>query len=232
MTKNNKDNISFDADAVEQLTKDFERAMEDYDGHTQILPTRAFIKRKFLNLDGANLIEVTSALENLEEVLGNTNTTVRGLTYSEVDELVEELLAVRKVNDILSAREDSLKTFAKDVISSVQTDPNTNGSLVSPNHKLKISKEIRGGKRLIDIDLLKKKLTGEQFSSVTNKIVTIVETTTPDGNMDEVITTTYVVNEKFLEAEMIKGNILSEDIFLSSVESKVTSAIYLRELED
>ena len=232
MTKNNKDNISFDADAVEQLTKDFERAMEDYDDRSQILPTRASIKRKFLDLDGANLIEVTSALENLEEVLGNTNTTVRGLTYSEVDELVEELLAVRKVNDILSAREDSLKTFAKDVISSVQTDPNTNGSLVSPNHKLKISKEIRGGKRSIDIDLLKKKLTGEQFSSVTNKIVTIVETTTPDGNMDEVITTTYVVNEKFLEAEMIKGNILSEDIFLSSVESKVTSAIYLRELED
>ena len=232
MTKNNKDNISFDADAVEQLTKDFERAMEDYDDRSQILPTRASIKRKFLHLDSVNLIEVTSALENLEEVLGNTNTTVRGLTYSEVDELVEELLAVRKVNDILSAREDSLKTFAKDVISSVQTDPNTNGSLVSPNHKLKISKEIRGGKRSIDIDLLKKKLTGEQFSSVTNKIVTIVETTTPDGKMDEVITTTYVVNEKFLEAEMIKGNILSEDIFLSSVESKVTSAIYLRELED
>ena len=232
MTKNNKDNISFDADAVEQLTEDFERAMEDYDDRSQILPTRASIKRKFLHLDSVNLIEVTSALENLEEVLGNTNTTVRGLTYSEVDELVEELLAVRKVNDILSAREDSLKTFAKDVISSVQTDPNTNGSLVSPNHKLKISKEIRGGKRSIDIDLLKKKLTGEQFSSVTNKIVTIVETTTPDGNMDEVITTTYVVNEKFLEAEMVKGNILSEDIFLSSVESKVTSAIYLRELED
>jgi len=232
MTKNNKDNISFDADAVEQLTEDFERAMEDYDDRSQILPTRASIKRKFLHLDSVNLIEVTSALENLEEVLGNTNTTVRGLTYSEVDELVEELLAVRKVNDILSAREDSLKTFAKDVISSVQTDPNTNGSLVSPNHKLKISKEIRGGKRSIDIDLLKKKLTGEQFSSVTNKIVTIVETTTPDGKMDEVITTTYVVNEKFLEAEMVKGNILSEDIFLSSVESKVTSAIYLRELED
>ena len=232
MSKNNKDNISFDADAVEQLTEDFERAMEDYDDRSQILPTRASIKRKFLHLDSVNLIEVTSALENLEEVLGNTNTTVRGLTYSEVDELVEELLAVRKVNDILSAREDSLKTFAKDVISSVQTDPNTNGSLVSPNHKLKISKEIRGGKRSIDIDLLKKKLTGEQFSSVTNKIVTIVETTTPDGKMDEVITTTYVVNEKFLEAEMVKGNILSEDIFLSSVESKVTSAIYLRELED
>ena len=50
--------------------------------------------------------------------------------------------------------------------------------------------------------------------------------------MDEVITTTYEVNEKFLEAEMVKGNILSEDVFLSSVESKRTSAIYIRDLEN
>lgn len=232
MSKDNKQDYAFDDDALEQLEKDFVEAMENDDGHTQILPTRASVKRKFLNLDGANLIEVTSALENLEEVLGNTDITHKYLTESGVDELVEELVAVRKVNDILSAREDSLKTFAKDVISWYQGDPDVNGSLSSLKHKLKISKEIRGGKLSIDIDLLRKRLTGEQFSNVTNKIVTIVETTTPDGKMDEVITTTYVVNEKFLEAEMVKGNILSEDIFLSSVQSKITSAIYLREMEN
>jgi hypothetical protein len=233
MSNNNPDQI-FDPEAIEQLQKDLESAIENWDGKLEVLPTRASVKRQFVNLDANTMQEVQKALEELEEHLGKTPTNRIGhLAQFEVDDLVEELLAVRKVNDILSSREDTLKTYAKDVISSYQIEPDkTSGDLVSPKHKLKISKEIRGGKLSIDIDLLKKRLTGEQFSSVTNVVTTTVETTTPDGKMDEVITTTYEVNDKFLEAEMVKGNILSEDVFLSSVESKRTSAMYIRDLEN
>lgn len=220
-----------DDEELEQLMRDFELAQETES--PQIMKTRASVKRQFINLDPSTMSEVKDALETLDEQLGNTDTnTVMILSQDKIDSLVEELLAVRKVNDILSSREDTLKGFAKDIISLGQMEPDkTSGELVSNKHKLKISKEIRGGKLSIDIDLLKKRLTGEQFSSVTNVITTTVETTTPDGKMDEVITTTYAVNDKFLEAEMVKGNILSEDVFLSSVESKRVTAMYIRELE-
>jgi hypothetical protein len=231
MSKNN-DQV-FDAAAIEQLQKDYESAIENWDGKIEVLPTRASVKRQFVNLDIDTMVEVQEAIDNLDDQLGFTDTHIRHLSQFEIDTLVEELLAVRKVNDILSSREETLKTFAKDIISLDQIEPDrTSGELVSQKHKLKISKEIRGGKLTIDIDRLKKRLTGDQFSSVTNVITTTVETTTPDGKMDEVITTTYEVNEKFLEAEMVKGNILSEDVFLSSVESKRTSAIYIRDLEN
>jgi hypothetical protein len=229
---NNKD-IIFDSASLEQLNKDFDFSTENTEEPNQAMPTRASVKRKFSNLDEKSMQEVQTAIETLDDQLGATNTNLRYLTQNEVDSLIDELLAVRKVNDILSSREDTLKNFAKSVISLDQIEPDkTNGELISPMRKLKISKEIRGGKLSIDIDLLKKRLTGEQFSMVTNKVTTIIETTTPDGKMDEVITTSYTVNEKFLEAEMVKGNILSEDIFLSSVESKRTSAIYIRDLEN
>ena len=229
----NNNNIVFDAATIEQLQKDLEFAIENDDGKLHILPTRASIKRQFANLDEKSMLEVQGALENLEDNLGNTDTRIRHISQNEIEILVEELLSVRKASDIISSREDTLKEFAKDIISLDQIEPDkTSGELVSAKHKLKISKEIRGGKLSVDVNLLKKKLTGEQFSSVVNVITTTVETTTPDGKMDEVITTTYEVNEKFLEAEMVKGNILSEDVFLSTVETKRTSAIYIRDLDN
>jgi len=230
---NNKKMYIPDPDEMEQLQKDLELAMENDDGKLKILPSRASIKRQFAHFDKDSAMQAQAALEKLDEQLGNTDTTNLSLTYPEVDSFVEELLAVRRANDILSAREQTLKTYANNVISNTQLEPDkTPGELISPKHKVKITKEIRGGKLSIDIDLLKKRLTGEQFDSVTNKVVTIVETTTPDGKMDEVITTSYTVNEKCLEAELLKGNILSEDIFLSSVESKRTTAIYVRDIEN
>jgi hypothetical protein len=217
-------------DEIEQLRMDLEASLEK---EPSKIPTRASIKRQFANLDPSVLEEVSKALDELSDQLGATNTGVRYLSQYEIDGLVEELLAVRKVNDILSAREDTLKIFAKDLISSTQLEPDkTPGELTSNKHNLKISKEIRGGKLSVDVDLLKKRLTGDQFASVTNKVTTTVETITPDGKMDETVATVYTVNEKFLEAEMVKGNILSEDVFLSSVESKRTVAMYIRELDE
>ena len=147
--------------------------------------------------------------------------------------MVEELLTVRKLNDILSSREDALKQFAKDVISQSQLEPDkTAGSLVSYRNNIKISKEIRGGKLSIDINLLKEKLTDAQFQSVTNMITTTTTTVMPNGKFTTETTTRYEVNEKFLEAAMVRGEILSEDVFLSSVESKRVIAIALRGLDD
>lgn len=234
MSKNRQDSVwSADDADMQQLMEDFGLSPENDDGQTKVLPTRASIKRQFAHLDASTLAEVQDAMESLDEQLGNTETRVRILSSNEADSLVDELLAVRKMNDILTARESTLKQFAKDVISFGQVDPDkTGGNIVSHKHNLRISKEVRGGKLSVDVDLLKKRLTGEQFSKVVNVIRTTVETTTPDGKMDEVITTRYEVNEKFLEAEMVKGNILSEDVFLSSVESKRVIAIALRGLDE
>jgi hypothetical protein len=223
-------NQGFDPATIDQLMKDFELAQEN--GQPQILPTRASMKRKFLDLNPENFLEMQAAMENLDDHFGVTNTTIRHLSQDEIDSMVEELVTVRKCGDILSSREEALKVFAKNIISLDQIDPNTTaGELVSSKHKLKISKEIRGGKLSVDVNLLKNRLTPLQFMSVTNEIETTVVKTFPNGKTETETTTSYEVNEKALETEMVNGNILSEDVFLSSVESKRTMAIYIRELE-
>ena len=231
MSKNNMSNMSFDDEAMQQMFKDFELA--NANGQPQVMPTRASVKRQFTDLDSENLLEIAKTMEQLDEKLGSTSTIIRSLSQEGIDNLVEELLVVRKFNDILSSREETLKTFAKKIIGLNQLEPDiTNGELVSPKNKVKISKEIRGGKLEIDIDLLKNTLEPQQFDSVTDEVVTTVVRYTPDGKSTKGITTTREVNEKCLEQEMVKGNILSEDVFLSSKESKRTSAIYIRELEN
>lgn len=216
---------------LDQLIKDYEFASEH--GEITVLPSRASIKRRFLDLDLDAFVEIQKSMEELNDQFGTTNTNLRHLSQNEIDSLVEELLVVRKVGDILSSREDSLKTFAKDIISLDQVDPDTtSGSLVSPKHKLRISKEIRGGTLKIDINLLKKRLSDEQFKSVTNEVTTTVNKKYPDGKVTQETIITYEVNEQFLEKEMVRGNIYSEDIYLSSVPSKRTTAIYIREMEE
>ena len=218
---------------LDKLSQDFEDAVKNDDGRLNILPSRASIKRQFAYLSQDNLETLTEALDELEDKIGSTDTQIRNLSEKEIDDLVEELLTVRKLNDILSSREDVLKQFAKDVISQSQLEPDkTAGSLVSYRNNIKISKEIRGGKLSIDVNLLKEKLTDAQFQSVTNMITTTTTTVMPNGKFTTETTTRYEVNEKFLEAAMVRGEILSEDIFLSSVESKRTIAIALRNLDE
>lgn len=224
-------NNEYSVEEIEKLRIDYEEAA--LNGQPTVIETRASVKRRFSDLDQDTFAEIEESLENLTDKFGVTNTKIRHLSQDEVDTMVEELLTVRKVNDILSSREDSLKTFAKNIISLDQIDPDTtSGSLVSSKHKLRISKEIRGGALRVDIDLLKKRLTDDQFKAVTNVIVTTVSKTFPDGKVTQETTTTYEVNEKFLEAEMVKGNINSEEVYLSSIPSKRTTAIYIRELEE
>lgn len=216
---------------LDKLRQDFEDAVQN--DQIKILPSRASIKRQFAYLSQDNLETLTEALDELEDKIGSTDTQIRNLSEKEIDSLVEELLTVRKLNDILSSREDVLKQFAKDVISQSQLEPDkTAGSLVSYRNNIKISKEIRGGKLSIDVNLLKEKLTDAQFQSVTNMITTTTTTVMPNGKFTTETTTRYEVNEKFLEAAMVRGEILSEDIFLSSVESKRTIAIALRNLDE
>lgn len=216
---------------LDKLREDLENAIQN--DQIKILPSRASIKRQFSHLSQENLEALTEALDELEDKIGATDTQIRNLSEKEIDTLVEELLTVRKLNDILSSREDALKQFAKDVISQSQLEPDkTAGSLVSYRNNIKISKEIRGGKLSIDINLLKEKLTDAQFQSVTNMITTTTTTVMPNGKFTTETTTRYEVNEKFLEAAMVRGEILSEDVFLSSVESKRVIAIALRGLDD
>ena len=227
--KNNQSYLNFEE--VEQLKKDFEFARSE--DLTDAPPTRASVKRDFANLNEETLNKIQETITQLENQLGMTDTKLRYLSQSEIDDFVEELLTVRKANDILSSREEVLKAFAKQIISMDQMDPDTTpGSIVSTKHKVRISKEFRGGKPQIDVNLLKARLTEEQFKSVTDIVVTTITRTAPDGKIQQETTTTYEVNEKYLEEEMVKGNILSEDVFLSSVLTKRTTAIYIRDLEE
>jgi len=234
MSKNDNDQVWLpDNENLEQLRQDLALALQNDMHKIQVLPTRASMKRNFSNLDAEKLVEVQEAFSDLDDQLGITNTNIRHLSQDEIDIFVEELLAVRKANDILSSREEALKTFAKDIISLDQIEPDiTSGDLVSRKYKLKVSKEIRGGKLQVDIELLKNTLEPLQFMSVTNEIETTVVRTFPDGKTKKETTTTYEVNEKCLEEEMVKGNILSEDVFLSSKESKRITAVCIRELEN
>lgn len=222
-----------DEEALEQLMHSFDVLAENDsdDNHVNVIPTRASIKRQFSHLSPENMLELTKTLDEFEDKFGITDTEIRYLSQNDIDTLVEELVTVRKLSDILVSREDVLKKFAKDVISKDQLEPDkTGGSLVSDKNHLKISKEIRGGKLSVDINLLKNRLTNAQFQSITNMITTTTTTVSPDGQFTQETTTTYEVNEKFLEAAIMRGEVYSEEIFLSSVESKRTIAIALREL--
>lgn len=216
---------------IEELRKNYEEAA--LNGQPTVIETRASVKRRFSDLDQDAFVEIQESIEKLSDEFGVTDTRIRHLSQNEIDNLVEELIIVRKVNDILSSREDTLKSFAKNIISIDQIEPDTtSGSLVSPKHKLRISKEIRGGTLKVDVNLLRKRLTEEQFKAVTNMVVTTISKTFPDGKVTQETTTTYEVNEKFLEAEMVKGLINSEDVYLSSIPSKRTVAVYIRDLEE
>src|ERR1035437_10342450 len=116
MSKNNEDQVwSLDSEEIEQLRRSFELAQENESPQNLVMPTRASMKRRFLDLNPETFLEMQETMEKLDDQFGVTSTKIRHLSQDEVDTMVEELMTVRKFNDILSSREEALKTFAKNI---------------------------------------------------------------------------------------------------------------------
>ena len=96
--------------------------------------------------------------------------------------------------------------------------------------RVKLSKEVSGGKLNVDIDLLRDSLDEDQFNSVINIVETVKKTQTPDGKVTTVETRVQELNEECLEKELKLGNIGMEQIVKATIPGKVRSAFYVRSL--
>ena len=195
--------------------------------------TRAEIQRENSVAVSANALD---AFNHCLDVLGTTDLSyVHDLSVSEINELTDELLAVRSVKDIAEGRETAIKNYVTSTINlrlefSGKDSSAESGYLVSPEFNVKLSKEVTGGKLSVDIDLLKEVLEPEQFDSITN-LVSISKTTYyPGGKKVLENEEYYELNEDALEKELKLGNVGMEQIVQSTLPGKVRSAFYVRNL--
>jgi len=170
----------------------------------------------------------------LFEVLGMTDiSNPHRLDNDEIDVLATELLTVRAAQDIITGRADALKGYATEVINlAIEYDGRDSltesGSLYSVENKVKLSKEVSGGKLNLDIDLLKTVLESDQFASITNEIGTNRTIKYPGGKTETTYTLEYELNEKELERQLKVGNIGMEQIIKAAIPGKNRTAFYVR----
>ena len=204
-------------------------------GETTKAPTRAD-KRRASEQD-VNSADLDTVFGNLFEVIGQTDITEPSpdITPLQIDNMAQELLAVRDAKDVIEGRESALKAYATEVINmqiaqTGQAASETSGYLVSPENGVKLSKEVSGGKLTVDIDMLESVLEEDQFHSVTNLIHNYRTITYPDGKTVEETTVTRELNEESLEKQLKLGNIGMEQIVKATTPGKVRSAFYVRNL--
>jgi len=203
-------------------------------GESSKAQSRADVRRTSANEEG--LLIAVDAINGLNELMYSFDAKVaKPLSPVEIDSLAAELVAVRRVKDIVEGREASLKAYATEVINlniaSIGNDPSeTSGYLVSPENGIKLSKEVTGGKLNIDIDLLEQVLDTDQFKSVVNIVETQTITTKPDGSKLIEATKAYQLNEECLEKELKIGNIGMEQVVKATMPGKIRSAFYVRSL--
>lgn len=216
-------------------TGNLQEVTEPTYGETLKAPTRADNRRN--SAIDVNLVNVDEVLGALTEVIGSTNITSPNPDISpfEIDGLTAELIAVRNAKDVVEGRESALKAYATEVINmriatTGKDFATESGYLVSPEHGVKLSKEVSGGKLNIDIDLLETILDKDQFDSIVNVIETTTKTKTPDGKIKTEESTVYELNEACLEKQIKMGNIGMEQIIKATTPGKVRSAFYVRSL--
>jgi len=216
-------------------TTPLQEVMEPSYGESPKVATRAETRRN--SAIDVNLTNVDEVMGSLFEVLGSTNISAPSpnVTPLEVDTLSAELIAVRNAKDIVEGRESALKAYATEVINmriahEGKDYTTESGYLVSPEHGIKLSKEVSGGKLNIDIDLLRQKLDADQFASITNEIGINKTIKYPNGKSETSYSLEYELNEEALEKELKLGNIGMEQIVQATTPGKVRSAFYVRSL--
>ena len=196
--------------------------------------TRAETKRQSGTDQG--LLDAVDALAALDEVIYSFDVNrAPAISDAEVNDLAAELVAVRKVKDVMEGREAKLKEFAKDTINwrlnIAGNDPETTpGALTSVPNGVKLSKEVSGGKLTVDVNELKKILSDDQFYSVVNIVTTNIQTIVPGGMSRNEEFTKFEINDECLEKQINLGNIGMEDILKATVPNKLRTAMYVRNL--
>jgi len=197
---------------------------------TPSTPTRSEIRRK----SATDLSGLDEVFGNLFESMGITDiSTIRPLDANEIDVLATELLAVRAAQDVITGRADALKKYATDVINlnidrEGEDSSSTSGYLYSTEHKVKLSKEVTGGKLNVDIDLLEKVLEPDQFHMITNRVVIEKTVSYPDGKTVTEVEDYRELNEDALERQLKLGNVGMEQIVKATLPSKTRTAFYVR----
>jgi len=186
--------------------------------------------------ESATAADITPVVEVLE-VLGTVDVTRdTPLSIEEIDFLADELIRVRSAKDVIEGRENALKKFATQQIDMNLTlegkDPVTeSGVLVSATNKVKLSKEVSGGKLNVDMDLLKEVLDEDQFVSITNYTVIKKTTIFPGGKQVTEEEESWELNEEALEKELKLGNLGMEQIVKATIPGKTRTAFYVRAIK-
>jgi len=149
------------------------------------------------------------------------------------DLIADEVISINTVQDMLDGRKQALRSYVFSIINedikwNNQDTEYTSGYIHSPEFGVNLSKEVSGGKLVIDISLLEKVLDGDQFRSVVNHIVIMKTVNTPDGNHVETTESYYELNEDALEKQLQLSNIGMEQILKSSTKTKTKTAFYVR----
>lgn len=180
-------------------------------------------------------------LENLGHLFDIFNTTpIRNvglespsLSEYEVDQIADEVQAINSVQDMLDGRKSALRSYVFEAINTELIldgkDPDKDsGYLFSPELGVNLSKEVSGGKPVIDMDILETILDHDQFKSICNVVTTTVMTQLPDGSISTDVTIEKVLNEKALEKQLKLANIGIEQILKATTYTKTKTAFYVR----
>lgn len=181
--------------------------------------------------------EDLEVLTNLMTILHTTKVVEpKYVTDEVVEQLTNEILTIRSVQDMLNGRESALRQFVFDTVNDrlflKGLDPETeSGSLVCNEYGVRLSKEVSGGKPNLDVNKLKEVLESDQFSAITNLVEVSTLTYYPDGTKNLESTRHYEINEEALQRELVSGNIGIEQLQQATTLSTRKTAFYVRKIK-
>jgi hypothetical protein len=183
----------------------------------------------------------TKDLENLGHLFDVFNTTpIRNLGLEcpllseyEIDQIADEVVSINAVQDMLDGRKSALRSYVFEAVNTELIldgmDPEKDsGYLKSPEYGVNLSKEVSGGKPVIDMDLLETVLDHDQFKSICNVVTTTVTTQMPNGSISTDVKIEKILNEEALEKQIKLANIGMEQILQATTYTKTKTAFYVR----
>ena len=195
--------------------------------------SRSQIRREWM--EGKDLSsEDVEKMGHLFDVFNTTNLAEEfPPSESQIDQVADEVITINSVQDMLEGRKQAIRSYVFNAVNQElewkDKDPDRDsGYLFSPEFGIRLSKEVSGGKPVIDIDLLEQILDEERFHSITNLHHEYKTITYPNGKTEEVNNVYREVNEEALEKQLKLGNIGMEEILKATSYTKTKTAFYVR----
>lgn len=167
----------------------------------------------------------------------------RGLTPSEIDLFVQEIVALREAQDILEGRHKAIRgavfsAMTQDAIKTGLADPeHVSWDYISVDRAKKLSRTKTGGKASVDPDKLREVLPDELFHRIFVRVVTVASTTKSRWREGEWVVDSeqaersegWDMDEEALLACLRSGELSLEDLSEAITVSKVGASFNVRD---